>query len=88
MSALSESPSCEIWHGQQWPGALSVSAGRDVWPGISANVDVSGVPAGGETADGRDDTQGEWHTGYCPGPAGRSDHGAQGIKKKRPRSRR
>jgi IS1 family transposase len=38
--------------------------------------------ARGETADGRDDTQWEWHTGYCPGPAGWTDHGDQGIKKK------
>jgi insertion element IS1 protein InsB len=82
VSALSESPGREIWHGQHWHGALSVSAEGDVWPDLSANVCVAGVLAGGETAGGRDDTQGEWHTGYCPGTAGRSDHGDQGIKKK------
>jgi IS1 family transposase len=40
------------------------------------------MPARGEAANGRDDAQGEWDPGYCAGPPGRPDHGAQGIKKK------
>jgi insertion element IS1 protein InsB len=53
-----------------------------VWTDVYADVGVSGVLARGEAANGRDDPQGEWHTGYCPCPAGRSDHGDQGINKK------
>ena len=51
-------------------------------------VCVSGVLARGEAANGRDDAQWEWRTGYCAGAAGRPDHGDQGIKKKLPPSRR
>jgi insertion element IS1 protein InsB len=38
--------------------------------------------ARGEAANCRDDAEWEWSTGYRAGAPGRSDHGAQGIKKK------
>jgi hypothetical protein len=53
-----------------------------VWADVDADVCVAGVLARGEAADCRDDPQWEWSAGYCPGPAGRPDHGEQGIKKK------
>jgi insertion element IS1 protein InsB len=84
VSALSESGSRKVWHGQQWQGPLSVAAKQAVWPDLSTHVCVSGLYAEGETADGGDDPQGERHPGYRPGPAGWTGHGDQGIKKKAP----
>ena len=87
-SALSESGGRQVWHGQQGQGSLSVSAKQDGWPDISTHVGVSGLYAGGETAEGGDAPQWERHPGYRPGPACWTDHGEQGIKKKLPDSRR
>ncbi len=63
VSALSGERGGEIWNRQQGQGALSVSAGRDVWAHVSTDVGLSGLSARGAAANGRDDPEGQWDPG-------------------------